>query len=77
VALASGALVENDIREGRLIRPFPRSVSDATAFCYYLVYPEANAADARVSAFREWVLAEVSMDKAKVEVADVDAGSGE
>jgi LysR family glycine cleavage system transcriptional activator len=49
VALVSGALVAGDIRAGRLVRPFPRSVREATAFCYYLVYPEVKAAEPRVS----------------------------
>ncbi len=60
VALGSGALVEADLRSGRLVRPFPPSVCEATAFCYYLVYPEAKAADPKVSAFRNWVRAEVA-----------------
>jgi len=59
VALVSGALVEGDLRAGRLVRPFPRSVSEATAFCYYVVYPEAKASDQKVMAFRDWVMGEV------------------
>jgi LysR family glycine cleavage system transcriptional activator len=59
VALASGALVEGDLRAGRLVRPFPPSVCQETAFSYYLVYPEARAQETKVTAFRDWVLAEV------------------
>lgn len=62
VALAGGALVAADLRAGRLVRPFPPSVCEATAFAYYLVYPEAKAADPRVAAFRDWVRAEVARD---------------
>jgi len=58
VALVSGALVEGDLRAGRLVRPFPQSVSEATAFCYYVVYPEAKASAPKVMAFRDWVMGE-------------------
>jgi LysR family glycine cleavage system transcriptional activator len=58
VALAGAALVDGDLKAGRLVRPFPPSVCQATAFSYYLVYPEAKAGDPKVAAFREWVLAE-------------------
>lgn len=60
VALASGASVAADLRSGRLVRPFPPTVSEATAFSYYLVYPPENASDPKVMAFREWVLAEIA-----------------
>ena len=63
VALASAALVEGDLKAGRLVRPFPASLSQATAFSYYLVYPEAKASDLKVMAFRGWVLAEVAPDE--------------
>jgi len=58
VALVSGALVEGDLRAKRLVRPFPQSVSEATAFCYYVVYPEAKASTPKVMAFRDWVMGE-------------------
>ena len=63
VALASAAVVEGDLKAGRLVRPFPPSASQATAFSYYLVYPEAKAGDPKVMAFRDWVLAEVAPDE--------------
>ncbi len=63
VALASAAVVDGDLKAGRLVRPFPASLSLATAFCYYLVYPEAKAGDPKVMAFRDWVLAEVVPDE--------------
>ncbi|MEE8455462.1 MAG: LysR substrate-binding domain-containing protein, partial [Limibaculum sp.] len=62
VALAGAALVEGDLKAGRLVRPFPPSLSQATAFSYYVVYPEAKAGDPRVMAFRDWVLSEVARD---------------
>jgi len=63
VALAGAALVGGDLRAGRLVRPFPPSLSQATAFSYYLVYPEAKAGDPKVMAFRDWVRAEVARDE--------------
>ncbi|MHA1529858.1 MAG: transcriptional regulator GcvA [Alphaproteobacteria bacterium] len=63
VALASAALVEGDLEAGRLVRPFPTSASQPTAFSYYLVYPEVKADDPKVMAFRGWVLAEVAPDQ--------------
>lgn len=60
VVLASAALVEGDLRSGRLVRPFPPSICQATSFCYYLVYPETRAADPKVTAFRDWLLGEVA-----------------
>ena len=63
VAIVSGALVEADLKAGRLVRPFPAAVSEATAFCYYLVYPEARAADPKVAAFRDWVHDEIARDR--------------
>jgi len=64
VALVSGALAEGDLRAGRLVRPFPPTVCQETAFSYYLVYPEAKAHEPKVMAFREWVLAEVGDSRA-------------
>jgi len=75
VALASGALVADDIRAGRLVRPFPRSISEATTFCYYLVYPEAKAPDPRVMAFRDWIIAEIALDKREVDPAGASVGA--
>lgn len=60
VALVSGALVADDLKAGRLVRPFAPALTDATAFSYYLVYPPANAADPKVEAFRQWILEEVT-----------------
>ncbi len=63
VALASAALVEGDLEAGRLVQPFPPSASQATAFSYYLVYPETKADNPKVTAFRDWVLGEVAPDE--------------
>ncbi|MDX8514884.1 transcriptional regulator GcvA [Mesorhizobium captivum] len=64
VALADFAMVANDLSEGRLIRPFELGIKVAPEFAYFLVYPEAVKDDARVIAFREWLLDEVAKDAA-------------
>lgn len=60
VVLASGAIAEDDLAAGRLIRPFPPSVCESTAFSYFLVYPQARIKDPKVATFRQWVLSEVT-----------------
>lgn len=60
VALASDALVSDDIAQGRLVHPFGRGVSGATPFGYFLVYPPRKAKLRRVQAFRDWIRAEVA-----------------
>ncbi|RWA61532.1 transcriptional regulator GcvA [Mesorhizobium sp.] len=62
VALADFAMVANDLSEGRLIRPFELGIKVAPEFAYFLVYPEAVKDDARIVAFREWLLDEVAKD---------------
>jgi LysR family glycine cleavage system transcriptional activator len=63
VALAGAALAAGDLEVGRLVRPFPPSTSQVTAFSYYLVYPDAKADSPKVRAFRDWVLGEVATEK--------------
>ncbi len=58
VALADFAMVANDLSEGRLVRPFDLSIKVAPEYAYHLVYPETTAADRRILAFRDWMLAE-------------------
>lgn len=60
VALVDFAMVANDLSEGRLIRPFELSIQVPSEFAYFLAYPEANAADPRIVAFRDWILAETA-----------------
>ncbi|MGX5801543.1 transcriptional regulator GcvA [Bradyrhizobium sp. Arg314] len=60
VALADFAMVANDLSQGRLVRPFELGIKVAPEFAYFLVYPEAAKDDARVGAFREWLLDEVA-----------------
>lgn len=60
VALVNSALVADDLAAGRLVRPFADMADRETAFCYFLVYPEAHGRNPRVQAFRDWALAEAA-----------------
>jgi len=63
VALISTALVDDDIKAGRLVRPFPEEINQKTKFCYFLVYPKAYLEKPKVAAFREWVQNEITAQK--------------
>jgi LysR family transcriptional regulator, glycine cleavage system transcriptional activator len=56
VAIAKGTLAADDLRAGRLVRPFDQSMP--ADFSYWLVCPEASADRPKIVAFREWLLAE-------------------
>ncbi|MEX2642066.1 MAG: transcriptional regulator GcvA [Acetobacterales bacterium] len=56
VGLARSSLVADDLRAGRLVRPF--SLSIPVKFAYYLVMPSYKVRLPKVAAFREWILAE-------------------
>lgn len=56
VAAAVTALVQSDLREGRLIKPFPMTLS--TPYAYWLVYPPAKATNPAVAVFRNWIVEE-------------------
>jgi DNA-binding transcriptional LysR family regulator len=57
VALFFRGLVEDDLRSGRLVQPFPLAVN--TGFDYYLNYADGNELPAKAKAFRRWLLDEV------------------
>ncbi len=56
VAVAVTALVQSDLKEGRLVTPFPTPLS--TPYAYWLVYPPAKATNPAVAVFRNWVVDE-------------------
>jgi LysR family glycine cleavage system transcriptional activator len=60
VALARGALAADDLAAGRLVRPF--DISLPAEFAYYVVCPEATAERPKITAFREWLVAEAAQD---------------
>ena len=58
VALAPTSIVADDLAAGRLVKPFKDLAGTPTAFAYYVVSPRDLADNPKVSAFREWVMAE-------------------
>ena len=57
VAMGRTSYVEGDIAKGRLIVPFKIALPSDAGF--YLVSPEARAESAKLSAFRQWLLASI------------------
>ena len=57
VAMARSILVSDDIKAGRLIRPFELSLP--SAFATYFVCPETNLRSAKVKAFRNWLFEQI------------------
>jgi len=58
VAIGSPILFATDIAAGRLVRVHPHAATDGRAF--WLVYPAARQISARIAAFRDWIMTEVS-----------------
>jgi LysR family glycine cleavage system transcriptional activator len=56
VVLGRSALVADDLRAGRLLRPFKLSLPADLA--YYIVYPTQAAERPKIQAFRDWLLEE-------------------
>lgn len=54
VALMSRQLIEDELREGRLVQPFGPEVEGKP---FFLVYPEARRDDPAIRAVRDWVMA--------------------
>ena len=54
IALIPPFLIRQELADGRLISPCPRSF--ATDNGYYLVIPERKAESAALLAFRDWIL---------------------
>ncbi|NVK40321.1 MAG: transcriptional regulator GcvA [Oceanospirillaceae bacterium] len=61
VALCGLALVERQLAEGRLVRPFARTISTKSA--YYVIYPPAALKRPVVRDFIDWLHTEVSRDR--------------
>ncbi len=56
VAIAISALIQPELKEGRLITPFPMAVS--TPYAYWLIYPHAKTVNPAVTVFRNWIVEE-------------------
>jgi LysR family glycine cleavage system transcriptional activator len=59
VALLNPDFFDIPLGDGRLVRPFPIVWRDP-ARDYWLVYPAEAAAEPKIAAFRDWLMAEVS-----------------
>jgi len=59
IAMGIGALVEDDLAQGRLVRLF--DVSRKSGRPFHLVYPAAKARDPRLAVFRDWLLEEAGV----------------
>jgi LysR family transcriptional regulator, glycine cleavage system transcriptional activator len=64
VVLGRTALVADDLRAGRLVKPFTLSLPSDLA--YYVVYPNQAAERPKIRAFRDWLLEEVRLDQQDV-----------
>lgn len=60
IALAKSALAAEDIRAGRLVRPFATALP--VDFAYYFVAPKAKLNLPKVVFFRDWLRAQTSRD---------------
>jgi LysR family glycine cleavage system transcriptional activator len=58
VAVVGETLAADELRAGRLVRPFAETLP--TDYSYYLVYLEAAAERPKIVAFRDWILAEAA-----------------
>jgi LysR family glycine cleavage system transcriptional activator len=67
VAMASSALVEEDLRKGRLVAPFDVKLTSGSG--YYFVVPEDRLDQPKIAAFRNWLLAEIARDARPLAVA--------
>ena len=59
IALASSALVGNDLTTGVLVRPFG-ALEVPGPYAFHIVAPEANAEREKIALFREWALKEAA-----------------
>lgn len=57
VVLGRSALVADDLKAGRLVKPF--SVSLPADLAYYVAYPAQTAQRPKVRAFRDWLFEEI------------------
>ena len=60
VALVSTFAVVDDLKAGRLVRPFDLEIQ--AGFSYWLVCPNENLRRAKVKAFCDWLLEEAAKD---------------
>ena len=56
VALGGSVIVEADLADGRLVKPFALTIP--VDYAYYIVCPETVAERPKVAAFRKWIMEE-------------------
>lgn len=59
IALARSVMVEDDLKSGRLIRLFPE-INYSSSMAYFIVYRAESAKLNKLSAFRDWLVSEVT-----------------
>ncbi len=62
IAIAVSTFLMDELKSGRLIRPFEHVVRDGRA--YWLVYPQSTRRQKKIQAFREWIVAEADASNA-------------
>ncbi|TWT14846.1 transcriptional regulator GcvA [Reyranella sp. CPCC 100927] len=67
VALAKGTLAAEDLRTGRLVRPF--NVTQTLDFAYYLVCPRRKTSLAKVVALLRWLRAQTGNDETLIDAS--------
>lgn len=61
VALARSVMVRDDLKAGRLVRPFEQQISEHTLpQAYYIVHRPQDSESTTICAFRDWLLSEVN-----------------
>lgn len=60
IAIALTAFVADDLRAGRLIKPFADELDMPVSFQHYLVYPKTSRRTPKVKAFRDWIRSAVA-----------------
>jgi len=73
IALVMPQFFREEIRSGRLIQPFPLTIRAGRS--HFFACPEQNAAQAKVAAFRDWLLEELEDDPLRTAAGSFD-GNG-
>ncbi|MCK3777966.1 LysR substrate-binding domain-containing protein [Ensifer sesbaniae] len=73
IAIAVSTFLMEELKSGRLIRPFEHLVRDGRA--YWLVYPQSSRRQKKIQAFRDWILAEADASNALLAIAMDDSRS--
>ena len=63
VALLNPSFFADDLASGRLVQPFPHRLYSRRS--YFLAYPKIRHEQAKIRAFRDWILAEYAAETAE------------